>query len=100
MRDPIVVEVEADIEDLIPMFLEQRRKDQTVMTQALAAGDLETLRVIGHGMAGAGSSYGFNQITAIGEAMERAARARDLAELKTQAALLADYMDRVVVTYV
>jgi HPt (histidine-containing phosphotransfer) domain-containing protein len=85
MRDPIVVEVESDLEELIPLFLEQRRKDVAAMAQALESGDFEALRVTGHGMAGAG---------------ERAARARDFQELKKQSLLLADFMERVVVKYV
>jgi HPt (histidine-containing phosphotransfer) domain-containing protein len=100
MRDPIVIEVESDFEELIPLFLEQRRKDQVVMARALEIGDFEAMRVVGHGMAGSGSSYGFLQITAMGEAIERAARDRDHAELVKQAALLADYMERIVVNYV
>jgi hypothetical protein len=58
------------------------------------------MRTVGHGMAGAGSSYGFPEITTIGEAMERAARAHDLADMQKLAAQLSDYMGRVVVKYV
>lgn len=100
MPDPIVIEVESDLEDLIPLFLAQRHTDQKVVENALKAVDYEALRVVGHGMAGAGASYGFSRITEIGEAMERAARARDLTELKKQSLLLANYMARIVVKYV
>lgn len=100
MREPIVIEVESDFEELIPLFLEQRRKDQVVMAHALEAGDFEALRLVGHGMSGAGGSYGFLQITDMGEAIERAARDRDHAELVKQATLMADYMERIVVKYV
>ncbi len=100
MHDPIVIEVESDFEALVPLFMAQRRKDQVVMARALEAGDFEALRLVGHGMAGAGGSYGFLQITVMGEAIECAARARDTAELLKQATQLADYMERVVVKFV
>jgi HPt (histidine-containing phosphotransfer) domain-containing protein len=100
MREPIVVEVESDLEELIPLFLEQRRKDQGVLVQALAAGDFEAMRTVGHGMAGAGSSYGFPEITTMGEAIERAARAHDIADMQKLSAQMSDYMERVIVKYV
>jgi HPt (histidine-containing phosphotransfer) domain-containing protein len=97
---PIVVEVERDLEELIPLFLEQRRKDRVTIARALDSGDFETLRLVGHGMAGAGTSYGFPEITAFGGVLERAALAHDGVEIARQATLFADYMDRVVVKYV
>ncbi len=100
MPEPIVVEVERELEDLVPLFMEQRRKDQVAFTQALARGDFETLRMIGHGMAGAGRGYGFDAISDMGEAMEQAAHASDTAKLNKLGRLLIDYMERVTVTYV
>ncbi|MEQ1772727.1 MAG: Hpt domain-containing protein [Burkholderiales bacterium] len=98
--DPITVVVERDLKDLMPVFLEQRRKDQAAIAQALQADDFEALRKIGHGMAGGGRSYGFSIITDIGEAMVAAARARDSIELQRLAACLKDYLGSVTVKYV
>ena len=100
MPDPIIVEVDSDLEELIPLFLEQRQKDRATLARATNTGDFDALRMVGHGMAGAGTSYGFPMITAVGEVLERAAIARDSAEIARQSALLADYMDRVIVKYV
>ncbi len=97
---PIVVEVDSDLKELMPLFLEQRRKDRATIARALDAGDFETLRMVGHGMAGSGASYGFPMITAMGEILERAAIARDNAETTRQSAILADYLDRVIVKFV
>ena len=100
MNDAIVVEVERGLEDLVPLFLEQRRKDQLTITQALAHRDFEALRKIGHAMAGSGDSYGFTAISDMGEAMERAAKGQDIAALEELGRLLIDYMERVTVRFV
>ena len=100
LRESIMVEVERDLADLVPIFLEQRCKDQMTMERALHTGDFEAMRIIGHGMAGSGRGYGFNEITEIGEAIEQAARVQNVTELTQLAARLTDYMARVVVQYV
>jgi len=99
-HEPITVEVDRDLEDLVPMFMAQRRKDLGAIATALKDNDMDALRAIGHGMNGGGRSYGFSEITDIGEAMERAARARNVDDLTKLAGTLADYMARVVVKYV
>ena len=40
--------------------------------------DFDTVRRTGHGMAGAGSSYGFDHITRVGQRLEAAAVAQDM----------------------
>lgn len=100
MTDLIVVEVERGLEDLVPLFLEQRRRDQIEITQALTRGDFEALRKIGHGMAGAGGGYGFEAISSMGEAIEAAAHARDATALAGLGRSLTIYMKRVSVKYV
>lgn len=73
----IVVEVNADLSDLIPGYLERREKDIDTIQKALAEGDFKTIRVIGHDMRGTGMAYGFEMITGIGRTMEKAALEKD-----------------------
>ena len=91
----ILVKVDPDIADLIPGFLENRRKDITAMQEALERGDFETVRVLGHSMKGAGGGYGFDAITEIGAALERAAKDRNADEIRLRVDALAAYLDRV-----
>lgn len=98
--EAIVVSVDSDLEDLIPVFLEQRRRDLLTIAEALPRKDFEALRRIGHGMAGGGQSYGFGVITEIGDALVLAARAGNDAEISRLAAQLTDYLARVRIKYV
>ena len=95
----IIVIVDAEIEDLIPGFLENRRNDVTTLEQALAEGDYETIRALGHTMKGAGGGYGFDAITDIGSSLEQAAKERNAEEIQRRVGEFADYLERVEVDY-
>ena len=95
----ILIKVDPDIADLIPGFLENRRKDITAMQEALERGDFETVRVLGHSMKGAGGGYGFDAITEIGSALEQAAKRADAEASRKWAGELSRYLDRVEVVY-
>ena len=91
----ILVKVDPDLADLIPGFLENRRKDITAMQEALARDDFETVRVLGHSMKGAGGGYGFDAITDIGAALEEAAKDNHHEKALRGVSDLAAYLDRV-----
>ena len=98
-RERIVVYVDPDLEELIPGFLENRRKDAVTLETALQGHDLKTVRLLGHRMKGDGGGYGFQQISTIGEALEQAAIREDLTVIRRQTAALADFLAQVDVVY-
>lgn len=97
--EAIVVHVDKDLEDLIPEFLANRQNDVAAIRGAAATGDYETIRVLGHGMKGAGGGYGFDDISAIGAALEQAAKRQDGPAIAAESERLADYLARVEVIY-
>jgi HPt (histidine-containing phosphotransfer) domain-containing protein len=99
-NEPILVTIDKDMQDLVPLFIKQREADITSLTNAIAASDHETMRRIGHSLAGAGASYGFQRVSEIGAALEAAAKLRDDAEIAKASDVLKDYMRRLVVKYV
>ena len=78
----VVVKVSKDLEDLIPVFLGNRRKELDTLRAALAAADFEQLRQLGHRMRGVGNSYGFEQVSSLGKQIEDGARSGDKAALE------------------
>lgn len=98
--EEIVVEVDPDLEDLIPIFLDNRRKDVETLTEALAGRDFEKIRFVGHDMKGAGGGYGFQAISDIGSRLEEAAKNGDPATIQNCIHDLSDYLRRVKVTTV
>ena len=65
------------------------------MLNALDRGDFETVQSLGHGMKGAGGSWGFQTITDIGAALEQAGESADTAASHNWVGKLSTYLDRV-----
>ena len=97
--ETIVIRVDRDLEDLIPGFINNRRKDAESIADALKRKDYETIRVLGHGMKGAGGGYGFDAITDFGKIIESAARNKDAGEISKQISDMMIYLDKVKVVY-
>jgi PAS domain S-box-containing protein len=91
----IVVRANPKFADLIPGFLLNRRQDVVAMLDALDRGDFETVQNLGHGMKGAGGSWGFQWITDIGAALELAAESSDNDASRRWVGELSKYLDRV-----
>ncbi len=95
MANPILVRVPADLVDLIPDYLEWRRRDLQALRAAFAVDDLETVQRIGHRIKGTGASYGFPPLTDWGRALEVAARTGQRDLIERSLAELTDYLERV-----
>ncbi len=96
---PIRIQASPTIADLIPGFLENRRSDVIAMQTALERGDFEIVERLGHGMRGAGGSWGFPGITDIGAALEQAASHGDASMSLKWVGELTSYLDRLEVVY-
>ena len=97
--DTILVRAEPKFADLIPVFLQNCRKNVIAMLDALDRGDFETVEILGHGMRGAGGSYGFQAITDIGAALEQAAESADTDASRKWVDELSRYLDRVEIIF-
>ncbi len=92
---PVVIQVNPVFGHLVPGYLELCRHDVTVMRSALEAGNLESIRVTGHKLKGSGGSFGFDDITRIGAALEAGANFADSTRLRELIEELARYLERV-----
>ena len=99
MTQPITVTVAKDLEDLVPTFMKNRSKELEALRTALAAGDFEQLRQLGHRMKGVGNSYGFEKVSLLGKQIEDDAKASDRGQLDARLAEYADYLARVQIVY-
>jgi CheY-like chemotaxis protein/HPt (histidine-containing phosphotransfer) domain-containing protein len=91
----IAVRIDEEIQRRRPGFLENRRKDLGMMQQAAARQDYEALRTMGHRIKGLAGSYGFHDIGAVGQRLEQAAQARDLAAIRKEIEQLATILSQV-----
>lgn len=95
----IIVTIDADLEDLIPDYLENRRQDCQTVLQRLEKGDYEGIRVLGHIMKGSGGGYGFDPITDMGRALEEAAKQPDKEAIRLVVSQLEDYLQNIEIIY-
>ena len=100
MTQKIVVEVAADLADLVPNFLANRQKDVQQIISALERADNKALSIIGHNMKGVGGGYGFGDITEFGKHIESAAKDDNQAALRELLTQYQQYLANVEVRYV
>ena len=88
-----------DFEDLVPLFVENRRKELESLRSALAAGRYDKLQQLGHRMKGVGSTYGFDRVSILGGLIADGATATNREALEARIAEYAEYLARVRVVY-
>ena len=99
MSQSIVVTVAKDLEDLVPTFMKNRGKELETLRAALAAGDFDQMRQLGHRMKGVGNSYGFEKVSQLGKQVEDGAKTGDRDQLGACLAEYTDYLARVQIVY-
>ena len=98
-NDKIIVNIDPDLEDLIPGFLTNRKEDVVKLKSALQENNLDELRSIGHSLKGVGGGYGFQDITEIGAQIENCAKSNNIGTIEELINKLVDYLDRVKIVY-
>ena len=97
--EKIVINIDIDLEDLIPGFIENRQKDILKLEQAIEEQDFETLRSIGHNLKGVGGGYGFHDMTIFGAAIEEGAKENNLETINENVKKLSHYLANVEISY-
>lgn len=91
----LVVQPDPDLADLIPDFLNNRRRDMADIETAVARADFEFIRRTAHTLKGICRPYGFIYLETLSKRLEVAGQQENLAEIKNIAAEMAQYLDRV-----
>jgi len=95
----ITVVCDADLEDLIPGYLEDRKVECQYIKNLAVNGEFGMVHTIAHGMKGSGGSYGFSMISEIGRDMEIAASNGNPDDIVKQIDALEAYLQAVEVRY-
>ena len=94
-----VVRVDAELADLIPEYLESRRKEIPLLRDALSHNDFDTVAGIAHMFKGSGGGYGFDRLSELGRDIERASHAQDAPSTQKNIADLEHYLNHIEVVY-
>jgi len=93
------VSIDKDLEDLVPGYIETRRREVPGLFAFHSAGDLESLRKAGHKLAGSGGGYGFDRLSELGRQVETLAGAGDAAGVAARLEELRDYVENLEIVY-
>jgi HPt (histidine-containing phosphotransfer) domain-containing protein len=96
----ILVEIDQELMPVVPEYLENRHLDCAEIEQLLGTGDMESIQMLGHRMKGSGGSFGFDEISVIGEELESAAQVPDVEGIKSAVVRLERYLAHVSVAYI
>ncbi len=76
-------------------YVDRRRAELGNLESSLKSGDFAALGKAGHNLKGTGAAYGFGELTAIGRAIEAAARQFDAAAIEELLGRIESYLDMV-----
>lgn len=95
-----IIEIDKELESVIPEFIERRHKDCLLLDNLLLANDMEEISRLGHRLKGTGGSYGFDVISDIGRNLEVAVAEEDLAAVDFERQALKRYLEQIRIVYV
>jgi len=93
------VTVDEELAAILPRFLSNVRKNPAAIVAALARGDYDTVRSLGHNMKGTGASFGLPQISTLGDRLERAAKEQSADSVLAANRELAEFLNRIEIRY-
>jgi HPt (histidine-containing phosphotransfer) domain-containing protein len=94
-----VVVLARELEELIPEFMANRRKDLKAMRVLLGNDDFEGLRLLGDRIKGVSGSYGLTRMAAIAKTIEDSAKAGKRAALHVLVEQYEAYLEKVQITF-
>ncbi len=97
--EKIIIQVDPDLEELIPGFLENRNADIEKLRSALDDNDFVNIQSIGHSTKGVGGGYGFDLMSELGAEIESGAKESDVDKIREKIDLLDDYLQRIEIEY-
>jgi hypothetical protein len=91
--------VDSSIADLVPEYMQNRRKEVELLKRYLEEGDFDKIAGLAHRMVGVGTPYGFHHISSLAKVIHETARASDRDTVSSLIAEYAHYVKHVTIKY-
>ncbi len=98
--DKKIITIDKDLEDLVPTYLETRKKELLKLKDLLNQNAAAEIVAIAHKLAGNAGGYGFQELTDIGRRLEAAGKASDKAQMVKEIDNISQYLDAIEVKFV
>jgi HPt (histidine-containing phosphotransfer) domain-containing protein len=96
----IVYEIDKELEEIVPAFMNSRKKDIESLKNFFAEKNYEEIRSIGHKVKGTAGSYEFMELSEIGSKIEKAAADHDDEALGSLVIEYEDHVNAIDVKYI
>lgn len=96
----IKVEIDQDLQDLIPQFIENRKKDIESLQTLVEKNDLVAIAQLAHKIKGAAAGYGFADLSTMASELEKAAKSNDSSPLPTIAGQMKNHFENIEIHFV
>ncbi len=100
MSERIVVQVDEDLEEIMPRYLEIRQKELLELEKAVTEKDFEQIRMLGHKLKGTGAAYGFDELSRLGMLIEDKAVDKDISDVPEYTSKVRHFLDNLEIEYV
>ncbi len=97
--EKIVVIVAKELEEIMPGFLQNRKKDIVELAKHIIAKDFKSMQVIGHNLSGNAGGYGLERLGEFGSNLEKASISSDSAKAKVCVDQITDYVTRLEIKF-
>ncbi len=98
--EKIIVQVDEDLEGLIPGFLKNRGQDVEKLRAELEQSNFVNVSSIGHSIKGVGGGYGFDLMSELGAKIEIAGKESNVEVIRENIEKLDNYLKRIEIEYV
>jgi PAS domain S-box-containing protein len=91
--------IDPDLEDLIPDYVANRRKEVLDLIAALERKDFNHIQAVGHKLRGSAGSYGFEALSEVGKVLEERGHVSDAVSVKRALNEYQQYLKRMKISY-
>ncbi len=89
-----IIHKNEEFRDIIPLFLDERQKEVSLVLEAVEKADYEMIYSLGHKMQGASEAFGFTTVSEIGMAIKQSAMKGENELIQNRIAELKNYLDQ------
>ena len=94
------IDIDQDIQDLIPQFMENRKLDFIALDKLLIQNDYDQIARLAHKIKGTAGGYGFAELSNYASEIEDYAKHQDRASLLDVAVKMKDHFNNIEVQFV
>jgi HPt (histidine-containing phosphotransfer) domain-containing protein len=100
MSNKTILEIDEELEDIVPEYLDSRKKEIDILQKMLASKEFEQVRAIGHNLKGSGGGFGFDYISECGFNIEQMAKKEQTVALQEWIEKLDNFLNNVEIRFV